>query len=363
MRTKRVLHVLDHIEHGGAQQIVREVFENQKDNRNIFCFVLRADKHTKRVDHPNVYFCEGHSKLSLSPLSELKKYVKDNDIDTLHCHLLRSQLFGWLIKKKDTQKIKLVFHEHGRILARKWYFVKFFQLCKKKVDLFIAVSETAKQKLTEYTGIPENKIRVLYNFVDLSRFKRAGTDEIVRQKNKLGINDGDFVVGFVGRFDPIKSLTTLVKALPKLNDNIKLLLIGGGSEKDKLEQLSKDLSVRDRIILPGFVSNHGEIPIMYSTMDVFVLCSRSEASPMTFYESQAMGIPMVASNVPALNEFVIDGYNGVLFEFNNEGQLTSKINNLEKDKHLMAKLSQNCKENAKKYSLEVFLNQLSKVYD
>src|SRR3989344_3696257 len=112
----KILHLIDSLGLGGAQTVVKGIFENQRKNKDIFLYVLRKREINIDVDHPNVKIFNSNKKYSLASIQELRNLIEKEQISIIHCHLFRSQVFGWILKRFYFPNIKLIFHEHGQIL-------------------------------------------------------------------------------------------------------------------------------------------------------------------------------------------------------------------------------------------------------
>lgn len=356
----KILHIIDSLGLGGAQTVVKGIFESQKENKNLYLFCLRKREINININHPNVAIFDSKAKYSFGPIRNLKRIIEKEKIDILHCHLFRSQVFGWILKKYYFPNIKLIFHEHGRIFQDNFIYNLFMRISEKYVDKIIAVSKITKDKLIKKAGILENKIDVLPNFVDLKKFNRDNiTWDNKEEKRKLGIKEDEFVIGFVGRLARVKGCEYLIKSLPYLDFSYKVLIAGDGPEKEKIEKLAKDLGVGGKVMFLGYREN---AIFVYSLLDVLIVPSLSEASPMVLYETQAMEIPAIVSNVSGLNEVVKDNKNGLLFESKDYIDLAEKMKNLYPNNDLRKQLIENSLENVKKYSLEEYLINLNKTY-
>lgn len=359
----KILHIIDHMSVGGAQSIIKGIFENEKSNENIFCYSLRTNKTVVEVDHLNVYSHTGYSNLNIKSLFELRTLVYDQNIDVLHCHLAKSMLYGYVLKLLFFKNIKLIFHEHGRIFQnQKWYKLVIGKT-QDKVDLYIAVSEATKKQLIENAGIKESKIEVLYNFVDLKYFDSQKV-EINRldEGEKLGFNNRDFILGFAGRHIERKGCRDLICAIGKLKHfkNIKLLIAGDGPKKEEYMKLVNKLGVERNIFLLGYVP---DIRWLYSIIDCFVVPSHWEPLGIVALEAHAMGVPVIAANVEGLNEIISDKKTGLLFESKNEKDLAEKIMFLHDDKAMLTdNIIKNGLRSVQKYSLENYSINLGGIY-
>jgi len=356
----KILHIIDSMGLGGAQTLVKGIFESQKNNDNIFLFSLREKNVKIDIDHSNFIIFKSNKKYSFKPLKELKGLIKKENIDILHCHLFRSQVFGFLLKRFYFKDINLVFHEHGEIFTNNFIYNLFLKLVKSKVDLFLAVSNATKENLIKYGKIEESKIKVLYNFVDPKRFNKDNiTWSIKEEREKIGIKNDEFVIGFAGRLSSVKGCEYLIRALTGLNFKYKCLIAGEGPLKKDLEKLTKELKLENKIFFLGY---QNDIMKFYSLINLFIMPSLSEGGPMTFYEAQQLGVPTIGSNVSSINEFIIDNKNGLLFEAKNSDSLSEKIKLVYKNIKLREKLIKNGLEEVKRYSLSEYLEKLNKIY-
>ena len=179
------------------------------------------------------------------------------------------------------------------------------------------------------------------------------------EKKKIKISTGEFVIGFAGRLVDVKGCEYLLRALPFIEFDYKCIIAGDGYLRNHLEKLTEDLRIQDKVIFLGYQE---DMVNFYSLLDVYVMPSLSEASPMAFYEAQAYGIPIIGSNVPAIDEFIIPYENGLLFEVKNYKDLSDKLNTIYKNSILRAKINKFSIKNIQKYSLDNYLKGLKEIY-
>ena len=362
----RVLHVIDHFGLGGAQTLLKNILDSWEDDIiEVYAYSLRKNKNEINLKNKQrIFRCKTKNIYNIRSLLELKKLIKEKKIDILHCHLGKSIFFGTMIKILFDKKIKLVVHEHGRIFKNQFWYNYILNKSQKVVNLYLANSETTKKKLMENAGISKEKIKVLYNFVDIEKFNPNALKEYNRdiQRRKLGTEKNDFVIGFVGRLVKIKGCTDLIKAvnlLVKKNKKIKLLVAGEGSEKNELVNLTKEFNLEKNVRFLGYVE---DIKGFYNCLDVVVIPSHWESFGIVGLEAQAMGVPVIASNVEGLNEIITDKETGMLFKPKNEKDLAEKIKLVCKNIELRKKLIKNGLENVKTYTLNEYITKLNKIY-
>ncbi len=366
----KILHIIDSLGLGGAQIVVKGIFEIQKENKNIFLFALRQNSPEFKIQHPNVFIYPSLKRFSFEPIKEIINFIKKEKIQFLHCHLFRSQVFGWILKTLFFPKIKLIFHEHGQILGsdsfnkkEDFIFETFLRFAKKQVDLFVAVSETIQKKLIKKVSANPQKINILYNFVDEMRFNKKNyplnTENI---RKELNILPNEYIIGFIGRLIVGKGWRELLEALEHFPAEypIKLLIAGDGVDREIMLERVKGKNLEKKIIYLGYVANSETQ--FYPLIDVLVVPSYKEAMGLVELEAFAMEIPVIASNIEGLNEIVNHGQNGLLCEVKNSKDLAEKIRLLYENKDLAEKLSKQAKIDVEAYTLSNYVDKLSSIY-
>jgi L-malate glycosyltransferase len=358
----KVLIIIDTMGLGGAQEVIKGLIKNGLTNSELFCYALRTSENQFQAKN-NAFIFPSKNKYSLKPLFDLRRKIKAEDICILHCHLFRSQVFGWLTKKLFFPGIKLIFHEHGKIYGNKLFYNVFLRLTKNQVDVYIAVSDTTKKHLINNAKIPQDKIEVVYNYVDLDKYNRRNIVwNIKKERKKLSIANDDIVIGFAGRLIENKGWRVFVSAAAKAlenHSNLVFLIAGDGRDKGKLQRFIQNQENSDKIKYLGYVPN---MNWFYSLLDILIISSASEASPMVYYEAQACGLPIIASNIPAITEFITNGENGLLFKVNDENELLKKINLLISDKLLREKMVRNGLELINIFSLDNYKVTIDELY-
>lgn len=361
MENTKILHIIDSLGLGGAQTVVKGVFEMQQKNKNIFLCALRKRKINIKIKHKNIKIFDSNKKYSFKSLFELKNLIKKEKIDVLHCHLIKSQLFGWFLKIFYFPKIKLIQHEHGEIFLNNFLYNKFLNISQKTTDLFIAVSKVTKNKLIKNGKVKNDRITVLYNFVDLKKFLNKLTKEkIFEERKKLGIKKDEFVVGYVGRLSKTKECDVLIKSLACLKFNFRCLIVGNGSEKENLKRMVNKLGIENKIIFTGYINKPEKI---YPLFDAFVMPSLSESFGISAIEASSQGVPVIVSNIEVMQEIIENNKNGLLFEVGDSIDLSDKLNKVYNNGNLRMELSKNGLENVKRFSLEGYIEKLNKIYN
>jgi sugar transferase (PEP-CTERM/EpsH1 system associated) len=209
--------------------------------------------------------------------------------------------------------------EHGKDMLeihgdnRKYNLLR--RLCKPFVHTYIAVSHNLSVWLRDRIGVPERKITQIYNGVDIGRFYPAHLS-----RAPLPIADfassSTIVIGTVGRLAAVKDPVTLVRAfirllelVPAARKELRLVLVGDGSLRPRIETLLDSANATDIVWLAG---KRDDVPELLRGFDIFVLPSLTEGISNTILEAMATALPVVATKVGGTPELVIEGVTGTL---------------------------------------------------
>jgi glycosyltransferase involved in cell wall biosynthesis len=206
-------------------------------------------------------------------------------------------------------RVPVVVHgEHGT-LQLKPYQARVQRLAWGRADRLLSVSSRLAERMSVTTGFSRDRISVIRNGVDLSRFGAVARGEARRA---LGIPGDTFAVGTAGRLVPVKDQAMLVAALGAMAASgigFVALIAGEGPLKRDLEQQAAAAGIADRV---RFLGHRPDIEQVFAALDVFVLSSSSEGLSNTILEAMASGVPVVATRVGGADELVEEGRTGLL---------------------------------------------------
>ena len=174
----------------------------------------------------------------------------------------------------------------------------------------IVVSRELETLLQRRYLLKASQVTRIPNGIDASYYSPDSTDRN-RTRRRLGFAETDVVIGFSGRLDPVKNLDRLLDIFAgchREQSHLRLLIVGDGPERKRLENLCLEKGLHGRIVFTGQLEN---VISHLRAMDVFLLTSLREQMPMTVLEAMAVGIPVVATKVgeiPYLIDHGIDGF-------------------------------------------------------
>jgi len=233
------------------------------------------------------------------------------------------------------------------------------------VDHYITVSKHLERYLIERVGIAPARISHICNGVDVDRFTPAREKPIGLLPAHLRA-ETPFVIGTVGRIQPVKDQAVLVRAFAELirespDLRLRLAIIGDGPLLPALRELACSLGVADLTWLPGAMAN---VPDVLRLFDLFVLPSLNEGISNTILEAMASGLPVVATNVGGNVEIVDDGRWGRRFESGNVLQLAHILGEYVRDPGMRSVHAAAARRAAvERFSLDTMVAQYRAIYE
>ncbi len=217
------------------------------------------------------------------------------------------------------------------------------------VDLVVAPSPGVERVL-RHLGV-DAPIEVIPNGVDIAPFRAV---ESPMARSTFGFDDGDVILVYAGRLGPEKNLPFLLRSFrgaAQAVDNLRLLLVGDGSERDTLEDLTRHMGIADRVVFTGLVP-YDEIPRYLMMGDLFVTASVTEVHPLSVIEAMAAGLPVLGISSPGIGDTIHDGENGLLIPEMDLAAFTGKLVRLAMDADLRRSLSEGARQSISEYAIE-----------
>ena len=282
-------------------------------------------------DNPN--FKDSNSKLKavFQTLSTgVHMNAIDTDADVVHCHTWYAQFAG--IVAKLCYGIPLVITTHSLEPLRPW---KREQLGRgydasswvektaiEMADAIIAVSEETKVDVLKYFNVDEDKIKVIYNGINLQQYNVTSEASTL---DEYGIDKTKPYVLFVGRITRQKGIIHLVNAIKYIDPETQIVLCAGAPDTDDIAKEMEDSvnevqKTRKNVIWIDKMLEKKEIIQLYSHADVFCCPSIYEPFGIINIEAMACGTAVVASAVGGIKEVVVDGETGILVPVEQQNQ-------------------------------------------
>ncbi|EPZ45051.1 glycosyltransferase [Alicyclobacillus acidoterrestris] len=262
---------------------------------------------------------------ALHAVAQLKKLLRAERKALLHAHGPRMNILAALATRWNGVPWTSTIHSHpyydflGSSLKSRVYPKLHMWSLKQAVGLFIVQASLADV-------LPTGTVLDVPNAVDLppqSKTREACAE--VWQK-RLGLDSGSRLIGVAARFDPVKNLDVLIRAMARVKTpNTHLLLAGDGEMRASLQSLAEQLGVVDRVHFLGFMTGLADF---YGAIDIHVLPSKSEGTPFCVLEAGTYGAANIGSDIPGLRTLLQNGQAGVLAPVGDSEALAEQIDQL-----------------------------------
>lgn len=276
----------------------------------------------------------------------LRSIIRHRRPDVLHTHTAKAGATGRLaalLAGRARPRI-LVHTYHGHVLSgyfsprRERVFRAIERVLARPSSVLIAVSDEVRDDLVRF-GVArrERFVVVTYGF-DLPAWGPADEQARARIRTQLGLGDDTFAIGWAGRMTPIKRPLDLIRTLRSVLDagiDAVLVLVGDGADRADAEALARELGVADRARFVGFQER---IRDWYAAVDVSLLTSANEGTPVVAIESLAAERPVVATAAGGTGTVVIEGESGYLLPVGDTAGLAGRLVELARDPELRSRL-------------------------
>jgi glycosyltransferase involved in cell wall biosynthesis len=266
-------------------------------------------------------------------------HVERNGIDILHTHHLTPLLHAFLARRPPgrwrwvhTEQIRPdvdVEYPRWLVAAGRWLL--------SRPDIVTGASDAVGAYLVDKAGVAPDRVRVIYNGVDVERFGQL--HDGAAKRRELGIPADAWVIGLVANLRPQKNHEALLRALAKLRPAVPeawLVLVGDWERRPVLEALADTLGIRDRV---RFLGCRLDVPELYPVFDVYCLPSHYEGMPLTVLEAMSAGKPVVATRVVGIREIIVDGETGLLVPPDDPAALAQALLRVRRDAALGQRLA------------------------
>ena len=252
---------------------------------------------------------------------EMRRYIRNHGIRLVHAFDYPAIAFGIPVARTCRQVRAVSSQRYHRSLRPGWPH-SFQRLTDRLADAVVVNCEYLARHLREDENVPDGRIRLCYNGLDLDLFRP------LPGPRRAEVANASLVIGVVCALRPEKDLGTLLAAFARVRNlraGMKLLIVGDGSCRLSLEEQARSLGIRDDCV---FLPANADVPDLLRSIDIFVLPSLSEALSNSLMEAMACGCCAVASRTGGNVELVANGRTGWLFEPGNATELASVLEGL-----------------------------------
>jgi glycosyltransferase involved in cell wall biosynthesis len=302
----------------------------------------------------------GRHRFDPRPYLEIQRIVADRRIELLHLASFKAHYLGRLVGRKLGLASIIHLHDTNPVAAP-------MRVLQRSVanatDLALAVSRPVCEVGVRDYGLPQDRVRVLHNGIDLASFMTTSGNARLRLRREWGLSDSASVIGLIGRFHPMKGHAHAIRAMPAIlhaHPEAVLVMCGEGDTRPASEALVRELGMETSV---RFLGQCTDIPEVLAAVDIVAMPSLfGEGLPYAAIEASAAGRPVVAFPTAGIPEVVIDGRTGLLVTQADSGALAEAVLRLLGDEELRTRLGQGAREHARQFTIERHVTELMKIY-
>lgn len=306
-----------------------------------------------------VHYLDMKGRFDLGIINRLCDVIRERQIDVIHTHGYKSDILGLLAAKK--MGIASVSTPHGfsgKVGFKLATFIKIGTYALRYFDKVVPLSEELQADMARF-NVPESKTDFIRNGVDLKEI-----DSALRQLDALNESSTtapakkERVIGFIGQMIPRKGISDLIVVFDGLyqhDASLRLHLLGDGGQRIELEAQAAKLPSANAIEFLGFRSDR---LALLSKFDLFVMTSSLEGIPRCMMEAMAVGVPVVAYDIPGVDQLVTHGETGLLAPLGDKAALMECCKRVLDDAEIAATLVSNARSRVlERFSAERMANE------
>ena len=302
------------------------------------------------------------SKFDPATLPALLKVIDRKKIDILHLHGYGATTFGRIAGAM--RALPTIVHEHANLTDTPWFQKIADTALEPMTDIAIAVSQSTADFVINARLVPTERVKVVYLGVPLEEFSRPRTvQEMAEARHELGATPDEFIVGTITRLHDSKGNEYLVdaaKAVLQRRPKTRFYVFGEGPLRPALEAQAKALGIADRFVFGGFTR---DVAATLSAFDLSVFPSLWEGTPLTVFESLAMGKAIVATDADGLVDVLTHDRDALIVPKRNAAALASGIVTLLDSPELRSRLSVQARMTGRQYDILAFVKKMERLYD
>lgn len=330
----RVMFVVPCFGYGGLEQVILNLARelDRSKFKPYFCSLVRPEPDIfadlAALDLPSHIIEKGEGIRPSLPF-RLGRLFRNERIALVNSHDVGATLYAAPAARLAFAG-KVVHTDHSQILAKSEHIGVYRFIWRHMVDYSVTVSRDLEDHFISRLRVRPELIETIPNGIDTERFSGGGATEALRAE--LGIGAAEQVVGSIGRLTRQKGMEILIRAFRIILDrrpDTRLVIVGDGDLKMKLQALALELGISERVVFTGI---RKDIPDLLRLFDVFVLASLWEGQPITIIEAMAAGRPIVATDAGGNAEILGGGGFGRIVPKDDPAALAATITGLLADR-------------------------------
>lgn len=378
-----IVHVISNLGFGGAERLLYDelrLFDHQKMQHSVIYF--RPGHYVQAIQALGipVYYVKGLiTRYDPIAYFRLKRLLRKLAPDIIHSSLWSANIVSRMVGA--ALKIPVMCDMHGRHQHHPWLYNIIDRWTAHQAVCHVAVSSGVKTSfLNEIAGKMGNKekaqlcqerVVLIKNGIDAPYVVKKA-QQVKKNRLALGFNEHDFIIGSIGRLEPIKAYDIMLRAFACFKQMIslnallhpyripKLVIVGGGSQWQALVNLAEALDITNDVLFAGYQENiHGWYPLF----DCFTLSSQSEGISIALLEALCFGLPVITTSPEKYHDVIEQGKQGFLVDVGDVEGLAEAYKTLYLNKERGKVMGQAGKLHVEKnFSLETMVSEYEKLY-
>lgn len=334
---------------GGEKHLVDLTNGLIKRGHDVYVALRSGSSLHERLEGINVFTLPLRNSFDILSTSQLKKIIRENEIEIVHAHTGRDYPLAALAVRRT--KAELIITRHVLFSLSRLH-----RLTLSNVSRVIAVSKAVEKNLLAQNIFPKEKIRVVHNGIEINNEQTIKTSR------------NTFLIGTVGELKELKGHEEFIRAaalLVKKFDDVHFVIVGSDNSKKKVnaqkfEKLCVDLKIKERV---KFINWIEPLRDFLSSLDVFVSASRSESFGLAIVEAMNCGLPVVATKTEGACEIIKSEKTGLLVDVGDVNAISNAVESLLKDKEKRKALGDAALQDVcERFSLEKMIEETLEVY-
>lgn len=358
---------------GGSGVLATELGKALADKGHFVHFITYQQPVRLGAFAPNIYYHE--VQVPTYPLFDYPPYetalastmvdvIKNNKLDLLHVHYAvphaSAAYMAKQILKKEGKEVPVITTLHGTditLVGRDKTYAPVVTFSINESDAITAVSQNLKEETYKHFDIRKD-IEVIYNFVDVSRFRKKPFDAF----RKVIAPNGERILLHASNFRKLKRVQDVVRIFANVIKELpsKLLFVGDGPERATAEELCRELSLCDHI---QFVGKQEQMEDILPIADLFLLTSEYESFGLAALEAMAAGVPVVSTNAGGLKEINIEGETGFMGDVGDVDTMSRKALQILKDDDTLKCFKKKAAEHAARFDIHHIVPLYENLYE
>jgi glycosyltransferase involved in cell wall biosynthesis len=301
------------------------------------------------------------SKFDPRTLASLLRVIDRKQIDILHMHGYGATTFGRMAAA--LRGIPTILHEHANLTDTPWFQKLADRVLEPYTDIAIAVSKSTADFVVRARKVPASKVKVVYLGVPMEEFNRPWSrDEIAACRQELGVSETEFAIGTITRLHESKGNSYLIDAAARVlaeRPSARFYVVGEGPLLPALQAQAAQLGLGDRFVFSGF---RRDVARTLAAFDLSVFPSLWEGTPLTVFETLAMGKPIVATDADGLLDVLTDQHDALIVPKRNAAALADKIVWMMDHPETHAAFAAAARETGRRYDIDLFVRKMERLY-